>query len=70
MEESLLLHCVVTVLILLHCSDLKVYGCVGLLPYRKCACLPASFLLFVLAGFTIRWSFVSEQRIHVVSKCV
>lgn len=54
MEESLLLHCVVTVLILLHCSDLKVCGCVGLSPCRKCACLGASFLLFVLVGFTIR----------------
>lgn len=32
--------------------------------------LGAPFLLFVLVGFTVKWSFVSEQHIRVVSKRV
>lgn len=44
---------------LFRSESVWLYGSVG-----------APFLLFVLVGFTVKWNFVSEQHICVVSKRV
>lgn len=74
MEESLVFHCVVTVLILLFGSVLKCMSYIGFpVGNVKKSTIEHGwglFLLFFFVLFSDGFMFVSKQHVHAVSKHV